>query len=245
MNNLLSAQPAPGGVLLVHGAWHTGSAWDGVAAGLRARGVLVAVAELHRGSLAADVAAAEAALDRISERGPVIACGHSYGGAVITGLAPQKIGHLVYLAAMMPDIGETSLGLLAGAPPSDLGACMIGDPAGTTTIDPAKAGELFHSQLGESRRAGHVGALVPQLMAPGHRATTSAAWHSCPSTYVVCTDDHVLHPDLQHRLSKRATHTVAWHSDHGAFASHENDTVDLLTRLATGPARADGGIKLS
>jgi pimeloyl-ACP methyl ester carboxylesterase len=228
-------------VLLVHGAWHTGAAWDRVASGLRARGVPVAVAELHRGSLAADVAAAEAAADRISASGPVVACGHSYGGAVITGLDPRHIGHLVYLAAMMPDVGETCVGLLADAPPSDLGACMLGDPDGTTTIDPAKAGQLFHSHLDEQQRAGHVAALVPQLMAAGHQVTTSAAWHSCPSTFVRCTDDRVLHAELQRRFGERATHTVVWPSDHGAFASHEIETTELLVRLAVDRAESPAG----
>ncbi|MFE6869010.1 alpha/beta hydrolase [Kitasatospora sp. NPDC057692] len=228
------------GVLLVHGAWHTGHAWDGVAAGLRARGVTVAVAELHRGSLAADIAAAEAALDRLAAGGPAVVCGHSYGGAVITGLPPHRIGHLVYLAAMMPDHGETALGLLASAPPTDLRTSMIGDPAGTTTIDPKAAGGLFHSQLGEEERARHTAALVPQLMAPGHQPTTSAAWHRRPSSYVVCTEDRAMHPDLQRRFAARATRTLTWHSDHGVFASHEAQTVGLLHRLATGsrPTRA-------
>ncbi|MER5350212.1 alpha/beta hydrolase [Kitasatospora sp. NPDC002551] len=229
------------GVLLVHGAWHTGHAWDGVAAGLRARGVAVAVAELHRGSLAADTAAAETALDRLAGGGPAVVCGHSYGGAVITGLPPHKIDHLVYLAAMMPDRGETALGLLAGAPPTGLGTSMVGDPAGTTTIDPEAAGGLFHAQLGEEERARHTAALVPQLMAPGHQPTTSAAWHRRPSTYVVCAEDRAMHPDLQRRFAARATHALTWHSDHGVFASHEEETIGLLHRLATGSRLTPAG----
>jgi pimeloyl-ACP methyl ester carboxylesterase len=228
-----SSHPGPRGVLLVHGAWHTGKAWDGVTAGLRKLGIPVAVAELHRGSLAADIAAAEAALDQILDAGPVIACGHSYGGTVITGLPPEKIAHLVYLAALMPDIGETSLGLYSSAPPSDLSAAMVGDPAGITTIDPAVAGKLFHAQLSEEQQAVHVASLVPQSMSAGHQPTTSAAWHSRPSTFVICTDDHVAHPELQRRFSEQATHTITWNSDHGAFASHKDDTIDLLARLAT------------
>ncbi|SDT14718.1 Alpha/beta hydrolase family protein [Streptomyces sp. TLI_053] len=231
---------APRGVLLVHGAWHTGHAWDGVATGLRARGVVVAVAELHRGSLAADTAAAETALDLLPGGGPAVACGHSYGGAVITGLPPHRIDHLVYLAAMMPDLGETALGLLASAPPTDLRSSMVGDPAGTTTIAPEAAGRLFHARLDPTERAHHTARLVPQTMAPGHQPTTGAAWHHRPSTYVVCTEDRVMHPDLQRRFASRATRTVTWPSDHGAFASHETETVDLLHRLTTAspPPRA-------
>lgn len=220
------------GVLLVHGAWHTGKAWDGVAAELRARGVPVAVAELHRGSLAADVAAAEAALDEIMEFGPAIVCGHSYGGAIISGLPAEKVAHLVYLAAVMPDIGESALGLLAGVPTGDLGAAMVGDPFGTTSLDPERAGMLLHAHLDEEQRAAHVAELVSQDMAAGHEPATSAAWRLRPSTYVVCSDDRAVDPDLQRRFADHATHTLMWNSDHGVIASHENDTVELLTRLA-------------
>ncbi|MFJ8039827.1 alpha/beta hydrolase [Kitasatospora sp. NPDC096147] len=239
--NLPSPTAPVRGVLLVHGAWHTGHAWDGVAAGLRTLGVPVAVAELHRGSLAADIAAAEDALDRLSGNGPAVACGHSYGGAVITGLAPERVDHLVYLAAMMPDHGETALGLLAGAPPTALATAMVGDRAGVTTIAPGAAGELFHGQLGTAERARHTAGLVPQAMAAGLHPTASPAWRERPSTYVVCSEDRAVHPELQGRFAARATHVLTWRSDHGAFASHRDETVGLLHRLATtgSPARQE------
>lgn len=220
----------PSGVLLVHGAWHTKHSWDGTARRLRAQGIPVAVAELHRGSLAGDTAAATEAMARLP--GPVVACGHSYGGAVITGLAPDRIVHLVYLAAIMPDSTETALDLVA-AHPTDLLTSTVGDPSGTTTIDPARAGDLFYAQLDERQRAAHAAALVPQNMAAGSERPTSLAWRSRPSTYVVCAADRVLHPQLQRLLSRRATHTVTWDSDHAAHLSHETDTVALLSRLAT------------
>jgi pimeloyl-ACP methyl ester carboxylesterase len=219
----------PTGVLLVPGAWHTSHCWDGVARRLRALDIPVAVAELHRGSLAGDTAAATEAMAQLP--GPVVACGHSYGGAVITGLAPDRIAHLVYLAAIMPDTTESALDLVA-AHPTDLLASTVGDLTGTTTIDPAKAGDLFYAQLDPQQRAAHAATLVPQNMAAGYERPTSLAWRSRPSTYVVCAEDHVLHPQLQRLLSTRATHTVTWVSDHAAFLSHENDTVALLSRLA-------------
>jgi len=110
----------------------------------------VAVAELHRGSLADDTAAATEAMNELP--GPVVACGHSYGGMVITGLDPDRIAHLVYLAAPMPDTSETALDLVA-AHPSDLLTSIVGDLGATTTIDPAKAGDLFYPQLSKQQQA--------------------------------------------------------------------------------------------
>jgi pimeloyl-ACP methyl ester carboxylesterase len=157
------------GVLLVHGAWYSATSWLGVAERLRKLGVPVGIAELHRGSLAADVEAATSALDAIDTTGPVIACGHSYGGTVITGLDPAKVAHLVYMAGPMPDVGESSLGLLASEP-TGLVAALKEHGAGTTVIDPAAAGDLLFNQLDPERRAVNVRTLVPQAMAAGHES---------------------------------------------------------------------------
>ena len=63
-------------------------------------------------SLAADAAATKRVLDL--QTGPTLLVGHSYGGAVITeaGNAPNVAG-LVYIAAFIPDQGESVIGLLA------------------------------------------------------------------------------------------------------------------------------------
>jgi pimeloyl-ACP methyl ester carboxylesterase len=220
------------GVLLVHGAWYTASSWLGVARRLRELGVPVGVAELHRGSLAADVEAATSALDEMDTAGPVIACGHSYGGTVITGLDPARVAHLVYLAGPMPDVGETSLGLLASEP-TGLVAALRERAAGTTEIDPDLAGDLLFSQLDADQRAFHVKTLVSQEMAAGHEELARVAWRTRPSTYVVCSEDRGVSPVLQRRLSERATNVVTLCSDHFVFLSHEDDTVELLHRLAT------------
>jgi hypothetical protein len=71
---------------------------------------------------------------------------------VITGLDPDRIAHLVYLAAPMPDTSETALDLVA-AHPSDLLTSIVGDLGAITTIDPAKAGDLFYPQLSKQQQA--------------------------------------------------------------------------------------------
>jgi predicted alpha/beta hydrolase len=55
--------------------------------------------------LTADTAAAlQAVVDGMPE--PPVVLGHSYGGSVITGLT--GVGHLVHLAAFVPDVGESA-----------------------------------------------------------------------------------------------------------------------------------------
>ncbi|MFF8962648.1 alpha/beta fold hydrolase [Streptomyces globisporus] len=70
-------------VVIVHGLYHRPEHFDAVARRLRSSGVEAIVPELHRGSLAADTEAVQAAVDALHE--PPLLLGHSYGGPVITG----------------------------------------------------------------------------------------------------------------------------------------------------------------
>ena len=44
----------------------------------------------------------------------------------------------------------------------------------------------------------------------------AVAWRSKPSTYVVCPDDMIIHPQLQRILASRCTQSVEW--AHESFA---------------------------
>ena len=93
--------------MLVHGAFADASSWNGVIERLQAKGVPGhAPANPLRG-IAADSAYIAAVFEQIE--GPVLAVGHSYGGAVITNAATdaKNVVGLVYVAAFAPDEGET------------------------------------------------------------------------------------------------------------------------------------------
>jgi len=78
------SQPTPNSltVVLVHGAFADSSSWAGVIERLHAKGTkLIAAANPLRG-LKSDSAYLAAVIDEIP--GPVLAVGHSYGGAVIS-----------------------------------------------------------------------------------------------------------------------------------------------------------------
>ena len=69
-------------VVLVHGAFADGSGWNGVIERLQSRGVpAIAVANPLRG-ISADSSYLASVLEQTP--GPIIAVGHSYGGAVIS-----------------------------------------------------------------------------------------------------------------------------------------------------------------
>ena len=77
-------------IVLVHGAWHGSWCWQRVAPLLEKRGLAVRTVDLPSvgarpgagTDLSADAAALEAVIESVA--GPVILCGHSYGGMVIS-----------------------------------------------------------------------------------------------------------------------------------------------------------------
>jgi len=119
---LLSAAIAPAqqaepvkNIVIVHGAFADGSGWQRVVEILGKDGYTVSVVQEPLTSLADDVAATKRVLDL--QQGPTLLVGHSYGGVVITeaGNAPNVVG-LVYIAAFIPDQGDSAVSLLSKAP---------------------------------------------------------------------------------------------------------------------------------
>src|SRR5919206_4950973 len=93
-------------VVLVHGAFADASSWTQVIERLQAAGVqVIAPANPLRG-ISIDSAYLASVFDQIP--GPILAVGHSYGGAVITNAATRarNVVGLVYVAAFATDEGE-------------------------------------------------------------------------------------------------------------------------------------------
>src|SRR5580693_3947833 len=122
-------------IVLVHGALVDGSGWRGVYDILTKDGYRVSVVQEPLTGLDEDVAATKRILDQ--QDGPVILVGHSYGGSVITvaGTDP-KVKALVYVAALQPDVGETSAEV---APPKrQAGNNLRQTKDGFIFLDPAR-----------------------------------------------------------------------------------------------------------
>lgn len=130
--------------------------------------------------------------------------GHSYGGAVISVAAADtsRVKALVYIAAVVPDIGESALELTAKYPGSTLAQ------ATSTQYYPLPGGgqgeELIIKQrpFREQFAAG-VPATTAQVMAVGQRPialaalqeqSTAAAWKKLPSWCLVTTEDRNIPP---------------------------------------------------
>jgi pimeloyl-ACP methyl ester carboxylesterase len=94
-------------VVPVHGAFADASSWNGVVERLQAKGIPVTAPPNPLRGIAFDSACIASLIEQIP--GPVVAVGHSYGGAVISNAATQakNVVGLVFVAAVAPEEGET------------------------------------------------------------------------------------------------------------------------------------------
>src|SRR2546423_566982 len=141
-----STPSSPLTVVLVHGAFADSSSWAGVIERLLAKGTNVIAAANPLRGLKSDSAYIASVIDEIP--GPVLAVGHSYGGAVITNAATGRsnVVGLVFVAAFAPDESEVLLEVAGTSKDSVLGAALVphqyaidGGTWAEFTIDPAKA----------------------------------------------------------------------------------------------------------
>src|SRR5256714_7703419 len=132
-----AAAPTVRNVVLVHGAFADGSSWAKVIPLLEAKGLHVTAVQNPLSSLADDVAATKRAI--ASQNGPVILVGHSWAGMVISEAGNDpKVAALVYVAALVPDDGQSSTDVVKPYPPSP----------GLVEAKPDAAGSLSLSRKG-------------------------------------------------------------------------------------------------
>ncbi|WP_374778114.1 alpha/beta hydrolase [Streptomyces sp. NBC_01310] len=212
-------------VVLVHGLYHRPVHFALVVERLQAAGTEVLVPELHRGSLPADTAAVQAAVDALRE--PPIVLGHSYGGSVITGV--RGAGRLVYLAAFVPDAGESAAGL-GGASPH-LREAIVPGPDGSTSLHPDRAVDALYGDCPEPLAAWAVDLLRTQAPGCGRGIPERQAWKHTPATYVVCAQDRAIDRSLQRTMSSRCTDVREWQTGHSPFVARPDLVVELAQEL--------------
>lgn len=213
--------------MLVHGGWTGAWAWDFVVDELTAREITTITVDLLRGSLAADTAAVQGVVDEVHP--PPVVCGWSYGGCVVTGLHPDTVHHLVYLAAFVPDIDETPLSLVASAPTTLAGSAVVATPDGLI-VDPELARAALCHDCADTVAHWALRRLVPESGYGFTECPPTAAWKHVPSTAIVCTDDRFLSPEVQRAMSRRATFVEELPASHAALWSRPADVATLLEK---------------
>jgi pimeloyl-ACP methyl ester carboxylesterase len=228
-------------VVLVHGAFHGAWCWSKVIDGLAAEGVAALAIDLPRFDASSETSLglkrdAEAVREVLREcTGPVVLCGHSYGGAVITEAvtADAPASHLVYLAAVVPDVDEglaDCIPDLAGAP---IVRAMTPGEGDSLQVDPEKAAEIFYNDCEPELASWAIEQLRPQAAGCLVERATQAAWRDVESTYILCEDDLALSESFQEQMAKRCTRVTRWPTSHSPMLSRPDLLIELLADLAT------------
>lgn len=228
-------------VVLIHGAFADASSWSSVVERRQRHGHRVLAPALPLRGLASDAAYIRSVLDSVT--GPIVLVGHSYGGAVISAAAAEapQVKALVYVAAFVPEVGESALQLTDTFPGSTLGQATATQyyplPGGGQAEELVIKRELFREQF-----AAGVPARITQVMAAGQRPitlaalqepATVAAWKKIPSWYLVATEDRNIPPAAERWMAKRArAHTVTVRAPHAVSVSDPGPVTDLILRAA-------------
>ena len=229
-------------VVLVHGGFVDGSGWEAVYRALRKEGLTVSVVQNPTISLAEDVKATRRVV--AAQNGPVVLVGHSYGGAVITEAGNDpKVASLVYIAAFVPDNGESVSALIKDPPPGAPVPPILPPQDGYLLLDKAKFPASFAGDVDPERAAFMADAQVPWGVEALSGTISEAAWRSKPSWYMVTTDDRMIPPPAQRFMSKRAGATVVEvNGSHAIYVSQPAAVASFIAKAAKGsPAMAHSG----
>jgi pimeloyl-ACP methyl ester carboxylesterase len=204
-------------VVLVHGAFADASSWSGVIERLQAKRIPVTAPPNPLRGIAHDSAYTAAVFEQIE--GPVLAVGHSYGGAVITNAAAeaQNVVGLVYVAAFAPDEGEALGAVEADSKDSVLNSALVprqyptadGGSATEFSIDPAKAREAFAGDLSDQQAALIAATQRPVAEAAFSEPNGPPAWKRLPSWAVVATGDKAAGTDVVRSMAERAGASIS------------------------------------
>lgn len=223
-------------IVLVHGADNDGSAWRAVYDILKKDGYHVSVVQEPLTGLSDDVAATQRVIDQ--QDGPVILVGHSYGGTIITVAgADPKVRALVYVAALQPDVGETTSQLAASIPGEVPSSDLKPTKDGFIFIDPNMYAADVATDLPPAQAEFMANSQMPVAAAAFDAPVTVAAWHDKPSYGIVATEDRALNPKLARWMYKRSgAKTTEIKANHLVYISQP----DAVARVIETAARSAG-----
>ena len=217
MTDATPTAEAPVTVVLVHGAFADASSWNGVVPLLQGAGVQVTAPTNPLRGIAHDAAYIASFLNQIA--GPVLAVGHSYGGAIITNAvthAPNVVG-LVYVAAFAPDEGETLMAIEGDSKDSVLTTVLVplkyptgqgSETALEFAINPTGFHDAFAADLPLEQTAVMAATQRPAAERAFSEPNGVPAWKSLPSWAAVATGDAAAGSDVVRSMAQRAGATI-------------------------------------
>jgi pimeloyl-ACP methyl ester carboxylesterase len=202
-------------IVLVHGAWSDATAWQAVVPILQAQGDEVITVNLPgHGNDTTSFATiglqsyVDAVKSAIGNRKNVILVGHSMAGIVISQVAeaiPGQIKTLVYLAAYLPQNGESLLSLAKQDADSHIGKYLqVTESTGSAMV--AKEGiiDVFAADAPAQIDDVIINSVKAEPLAPLATpvALTAAKFGSVRKVYIHTINDHAVSFSLQQKMVK-------------------------------------------
>jgi pimeloyl-ACP methyl ester carboxylesterase len=174
--------------------------------------------------------------------GPVLAVGHSYGGAVISNAASManNVVGLVFVAAFAPDEGERLGVVSSSSKDSLLNTALVprqyptgnGDETAVElAVDPPKLHDVFAADLPVEAAAIAAATQRPVAELAFSEPNGRPAWKTLPSWAVVATADRAAGADLVRSMAERAGATVTEvEGSHVIMLSQPQAVADVIFR---------------
>lgn len=220
-------------VVLVHGFWGGAAHWAKVILELKRMGYddLHAV-ENPLTSLADDAERTRKMVAQVN--GPVVLVGHSYGGAVISeaGNLPN-VAALVYVAAFAPDAGESPGGITQQHPPAAV-ANIAPDSDGYLWVKSDKFRESFCQDLDADEALVMAVTQKAPLASTFGNNVTDPAWKHKPCWYQISSQDRMISPENQQRMSARMNprKVITLDASHASLASRAPEVAAFIDEAA-------------
>jgi pimeloyl-ACP methyl ester carboxylesterase len=229
-------------IVLVHGGYADSSCWNATIGELQDKGYTTVCGSNPLRGIPTDAPYIASLLDSIS--GPVVLVAHSMGGTVITNAAAGKanVKALVYVAAFVPDVGETQGELITKFPGSEVGPVSV--PVPYTKADGTTGTDLHLSKDGQAAFAADIPAADFRVLQATQRPfdadsfvfpTTAAAWKTIPSWGLVAGQDKAIPPACERWMYSRANARKIVEvsgSSHVVMISHPRIVAELIVDAA-------------
>jgi len=239
---------------LVHGSWHGAWCWELLSPFLRRPGHDVVAMDLpcDDGS-ASFVTYADVVCDALEGcNDDVVLVGHSLAGNTIPLVAARRpVRHLVYLCAMIPDIGRSLFDQMREEPmlnPAYVKGLSEPDRQNRTRwVDLKLARELLFADCDEPTSEAAVTRLGPQARYPYSAPFSLAEFPTVAATSVICSEDQIVRPEWSRRIARDrlGANIKELAGSHSPFLSRPSAVADVLLRVADENSRgnpAAGGL---
>ena len=193
-------------VIFVHGAWADGSSWGTVINDVAKAGLGVICAPIPLTSLSDDIAVVRRVVERID--GPVVLVAHSYAGAVIAGAYDDRIKALVYVTALAPDEGETTVEVFTREAAHPDAPALAPDKDGFIWMPHEAIAKAFAPRATAEEQVRLEAIQRPINVACITEKAPRPSWKTKPSWYLIAEEDRMILEETQRFMAERMKATI-------------------------------------